>query len=67
VNIDLTQPDPLTFQVVLLGTNNTAVGAPAIFQVSRVTFPSTLNGINAKIVLSKSTATIKSFNMGLVP
>ncbi len=67
VNIDLTQPDPLTFQVVLLGTNNTAVGAPAIFQVSRVMFPSTLTGINAKIVLSKSTATIKSFNMGLVP
>jgi len=67
VNIDLAQPDPLTFQVVLLGTNNTAVGAPAIFQVSRVMFPSTLTGINAKIVLSKSTATIKSFNMGLVP
>jgi len=67
VNIDLTQPDPLTFQVVLVGTNNTAVGAPAIFQVSRVMFPSTLTGINAKIVLSKSTATIKSFKMGLVP
>ena len=67
VNIDLTRPDPLTFQVVLLGTNNTAVGVPAIFQVSKLMFPSNLTGINAKIVLSKSTATIKSFNMGLVP
>lgn len=67
VNIDLTQPDPLTFQVVLLGTNNAAVGAPATFQVSRIMFPSNLTGINAKIILSKSTMTIKSFNMGLVP
>src|SRR4029077_14267966 len=65
VNIDLTQPDPLTFQVVLLGTNNTAVGAPATFQVGKVTFPSTLTGIIAKIVLSKSTTMIKSFDMGL--
>jgi len=67
VNIDLTQPDPLTFQVALIGTNNTAVGAPAIFQVSKIMFPSTLTGITAKIVLSKSTMTIKSFDMGLVP
>jgi hypothetical protein len=67
VNIDLTQPDPLTFQVVLLGTNNAAVGAPATFQVSRIMFPSNLTGINAKIILSKSTMTIKSFNIGLVP
>ena len=67
VNIDLTQADPLTFQVVLLGTNNATVGAPATFQVSKIMFPSNLTGINAKIVLSKSTMTIKSFNMGLVP
>ena len=67
VNINLTQPDPLTFQVVLLAANNTAVGAPATFQVSRMMFPSTLTGISAKIVLSKATTTIKSFNMGLVP
>jgi hypothetical protein len=67
VKLDLTQPDPLTFQVVLLGTNNVTVGAPATFQVSKMMFPSTLTGINAKIVLSKSTATIKTFDMGLVP
>src|SRR6266403_722214 len=67
VSLDLTQPDPLTFQVVLIGTNNTTVGAPATFQVSRMMFPSNLTGISAKIVLSKATATIKSFNMGLVP
>jgi len=67
VIIGLTQPDPLTFQVVLLGTNNAALGAPATFQVSKVMFPSNLTGINAKIVLSKSTTTIKSFDMGLVP
>ena len=67
VNINLTQPDPLTFQVVLIGTNNTALGAPAIFQVSKIMFPASLTGINAKIVLSKSTAMIKSFDMSLVP
>lgn len=67
VKIALTQPDPLTFQMVLIGTNNSAVGAPAIFQVSKLMFPSTLTGINAKIVLSKATTTIKSFDMGLVP
>jgi hypothetical protein len=67
VKLDLTQPDPLTFQVVLLGTNNATVVAPAIFQVSKMMFPSALTGINAKIVLSKSTATIKTFDMGLVP
>jgi hypothetical protein len=67
VKLDLTRPDPLTFQVILLGTNNATVGAPATFQVSKMMFPSTLTGLNAKIVLSKSTATIKSFDMGLVP
>ena len=67
VNINLTQPDPLTFQVTLIGTNNTALGAPATFQVGKIMFPTTLTGINAKIVLSKSTATIKSFDMSLVP
>ena len=67
VNIDLTQPDPLTFQVVLMGPNNTALGAPATFQVVRMMFPSTMTGIMAKIVLAKSTTTIKSFDMGLVP
>jgi hypothetical protein len=67
VKIDLMQSDPLTFQVVLVGTNNATVGAPATFQVSKMMFPSTLTGINAKIVLSKSTATIKTFDIGLVP
>lgn len=67
VKIDLTQPDPLTFQVFLVGTNNAIVGAPATFQVIKMMFPSTLTGMNGKIVLSKSTTTIKSFDMGLVP
>lgn len=67
VKIDLTQPDPLTFQVVLMGVNNAKLGAPAIFQVSKLMFPASLTGINAKIVLAKSTMTIKSFDMGLVP
>jgi len=67
VTIDLTQSDPLTFQVLLLGTNSTAVGSPAIFQVGKLMFPANLTGINAKIILSKSTMTIKSFDMGLVP
>jgi hypothetical protein len=67
VKIDLTQPDPLTFQVVLIGTNNTAVGPAATFQVIKLMFPSTLTGINSKIVLAKSTTTIKSFDIGLAP
>lgn len=67
VKIDLTQPDPLTFQVVLIGTSNTTLGAPATFQVSKLMFPSSLTGINAKIVLVKSTMMIKTFDMGLVP
>lgn len=67
VKIDLTQQDPLTFQIVLIGTNNAAVGTPATFQVSKLMFPTTLTGINAKIVLSKSTVTIKSFDVGMVP
>lgn len=67
VKIDLTQPDPLTFQVVLIGTSNTTLGAPATFQVSKLMFPSSLTGVNAKIVLAKSTMTIKTFDMGLVP
>jgi hypothetical protein len=67
VKIDLTQPDPLTFQVVLMGANNAELGAPAVFQVSKLMFPSSLTGINAKIVLAKSTMTIKTFDLGLVP
>jgi hypothetical protein len=67
VKLDLAQTDPLTFQVSLIGTNNTTLGAPAIFQVSKLMFPLTLTGINAKIVLAKSTMTIKTFDMGLVP
>ncbi len=67
VKLDVTQPDPLTFQVVLLGTNNMVEAPPVTFQVIKVMFPSTLTGINGKIVLSKSTMTIKSFDMGLVP
>jgi hypothetical protein len=66
VKIDLTQPDPMTFQVILVATNNTTLGALASFQVSKMMFLSTLTGINAKIVLSKSRTTLKSFDMGLV-
>jgi hypothetical protein len=67
IKIDLTQADPLTFQVNLLGANNTQIGAPAIFQVLKAMFPTATTGINAKIVLAKATTTIKTFDFGLVP
>lgn len=67
IKIDLTQPDPLTFQVSLLGANNTPVGASATFQVLKIMFPSSATGINAKIVLAKATLTIKTFDIGLTP
>lgn len=67
IKIDLTQPDPLTFQVVLLGPAGTPVAPPAAFQVLKLMFPTSATGISAKIVLSKATTTIKTFDIGLVP
>jgi hypothetical protein len=66
IRIDLTQSDPLTFQIVLLSPANTQVGA-VTFQVLKVMFPPSTTGINARIVVAKSTLTIKSFNIGLTP
>jgi len=67
IKIDFTQPDPLTFQIILLSPANTQVGNTLSFQVLKVMFPPSATGINAKIVLAKSTVTIKSFNIGLTP
>jgi len=67
IKIDLTQPDPLNFQIVLLGPGNTQVGPTLTFQVLKLMFPPSTTGINAKIVLAKATVTIKSFNIGLTP
>lgn len=67
IKIDLTQPDPLTFQVVLLSPSNTQVGNSVTFQVLKVMFPASATGINAKIVLAKATTAIKSFDIGLTP
>jgi hypothetical protein len=64
--IDLTQPDPLTFQVLLLGPTNATIGSTT-FQVIKAMFPVTATGINAKIVLWKATSTIKTFDIGLTP
>lgn len=66
ITIDLTQPNPLTFQVILLGPGNVSIGS-STFQVFKAMFPATATGINAKIVLSKSTSTIKTFDLGLTP
>lgn len=67
VKIDLTQPDPLTLQVSLLGPNNVPVGTAATFQVLKAMFPASATGINAKIVLTKATLTIKTFDIALTP
>jgi len=67
IKIDLSQPDPLTFQVVLAGPAQTATAPQAVFQVIKAMFPSPATGINAKIVLWKGTSTIKSFEIGLTP
>lgn len=67
IKIDLSQPDPLTFQVVLAGPTQTTAGPQAVFQVIKAMFPSPATGINAKIVLWKGTTTIKSFEIGLTP
>jgi hypothetical protein len=66
ITIDLTQPNPLTFQVILLGPNNANIGS-STFQVIKAMFPATATGINPKIVLWKATATIKTFDLGLTP
>ena len=67
IKIDLSQPDPLTFQVILAGPTLTSTGPQAVFQVIKAMFPSPATGINAKIVLWKNTTTIKSFQIGLTP
>jgi hypothetical protein len=66
IMIDLTQPDPLTFQILLLGPTNANVGSTT-FQVIKAMFPATATGINAKLVLWKATSTIKTFDIGLTP
>jgi hypothetical protein len=67
IKIDLTQADPLTFQVSLVGTAGTHIGLPATFQVLKLMFPPAATGLTAKLVLAKATTTIKTFDIGLVP
>jgi len=67
IKIDLSQPDPLTFQVILSGPAVTSAGTQAVFQVIKAMFPGPATGINAKIVLWKNSTTIKSFQIGLTP
>ena len=64
--IDLTQPNPLTFQILLLGSSSATIGSTT-FQVIKAMFPAAATGINAKIVLWKATSTIKTFDLGLTP
>ena len=67
ITIDLTQPDPLSFQVLLMSPTNVQIGSPTSFQVPKLMFPPNANGINADIVLWKATQTIKAFTFGLKP
>ena len=66
VTIDLNHPDPLTFQILLHGPPGTTIGSTT-FQVLKAMFPVMATGINAKIVLWKETAAIKTFDFGLTP
>jgi hypothetical protein len=66
VTIDLSHPDPLTFQILLQAPTNATIGSTT-FQVLKAMFPVSATGINAKIVLWKETATIKTFDFGLTP
>jgi hypothetical protein len=66
ITIDLTQPNPLTFQILLLGSSSAAIGSTT-FQVIKAMFPAAATVINAKIVLWKATSTIKTFDLGLTP
>ena len=50
-----------------MGANGAQIGLPATFQVLQVMFPAAATGLNAKLVLAKSTMTIKSFDIGLLP
>lgn len=67
ITIDMTQPDPLTFQVILAAPMQTTASPKAVFQVIKAMFPSPATGINAKIVLWKNSTTIKTFQIGLTP
>jgi hypothetical protein len=66
ITIDLTQPNPLTFQILLLGSSSATIGSTT-FQVIKAMFPVAATGINGKIVLWKATSTIKTFDLGLTP
>ena len=67
IKIDLTQADPLNFQIALLGSGNTQVGDTVAFQVPKIMFPASTTGISAKIVICKASLMIKSFSVGLTP
>jgi hypothetical protein len=65
--IDFTQPNPLTFQIVLLSTTNVQMGDSVSFQLPKAMFPATSTGVTAHIVLLKATTSIKTFDIGLIP
>jgi hypothetical protein len=67
LSIDLTQADPLTFQLQLVSSTNVQIGQSATFQLPKLMFPTVAKGITAKIVLWKATTTIKTFDVGLNP
>ena len=66
ITIDLNHPDPLTFQILLHGPTGAIIGSTT-FQVLKAMFPVMATGINAKVVLWKETAAIKTFDFGLTP
>jgi hypothetical protein len=65
--VDLTQPSPLAFQIVLMSTANVQVGDSVSFQLPKAMFPANATGVTAHIVLLKATTTIKTFDIGLTP
>jgi hypothetical protein len=67
LTVDFTQPSPLAFQIVLMSAANVQVGDFVYFQLPKAMFPANATGVTAHIVLSKATATIKTFDLGLLP
>lgn len=67
LTVDLTQPSPLAFQIVLLSATNVQVGDSVSLQLPNAMFPTNATGVTAHIVLWKASTTIKTFDIGLTP
>ena len=67
MQIDFTQPSPLAFQLVLLNSSGVQVGDALTLALPTIIIPKTATGVNAQVVLLKTTNSIKTFNISLTP